>query len=107
MESICPPHGCMAVPPKGTGAAPDEVLYDLLEVMIIGLEMPAQRRMFSSPNMLIVSILGPAKPEVNGGCHACPGNRRPADGAAVGAAAGEAHRLGQIRRPARTIAGVE
>ena len=41
MESICPPHGCMAVPPKGTGAAPDEVLYDLLEVRIIGLEMPA------------------------------------------------------------------
>ena len=52
MGSICSPHGCMAVPPKGTGAARDEVLYDLLEVRITGLEMPAQRRMFSSPNML-------------------------------------------------------
>jgi hypothetical protein len=33
----------MAVPPEGTGAAPDEVLYVLLEVRIIGLEMPAAK----------------------------------------------------------------
>src|SRR5690349_21814132 len=58
MGSICSPHGCMAVPPQGTGADPDEVLYDLLEVRIIGLEMPAQRRMFCSPDMLIMSISG-------------------------------------------------
>src|SRR4051812_7742283 len=37
MESICAPHGCMAVPPKRTGAAPPEVLYVLLGVRIIGL----------------------------------------------------------------------
>ena len=42
---------------KGTGAGPDEVLYDLLEVRITGLEMPAARRMFSSPYMLKLSIL--------------------------------------------------
>src|SRR5690242_6959510 len=46
MGSICSRHGCMAVPPQGTGADPDEVLYDLLEVRITGLEMPAQCRMF-------------------------------------------------------------
>jgi hypothetical protein len=31
----------MAGAPKGTGAASDEVLYDLLEVRITGMEMPA------------------------------------------------------------------
>ena len=68
MTSICAAHGCMAGPPgkdnerirgwmEGTGAAPAEVLYDLLEVRITGLEMPAASRMFSSPNMLNLSIL--------------------------------------------------
>jgi quinolinate synthase len=52
----------MAVPPEGTGAAFDEVLYDLLEVRIIGLEMPAECRMFSSPNMLKMSILACNRP---------------------------------------------
>jgi quinolinate synthase len=52
----------MAVPPEGTGAAFDEVLYDLLEVRIIGLEMPAECRMFSSPNMLKLSILAGNRP---------------------------------------------
>jgi hypothetical protein len=38
----------MAVPPQGTGGALDEVLYDLLEVRITGLEMPA-----TAPDVLV------------------------------------------------------
>ena len=48
MESICALHGCMAVPPKGTGDPRGEVLYDLLEVRITGLNA-GRSRMFSSP----------------------------------------------------------
>jgi hypothetical protein len=52
MESICALHGCMAVPPNGTGAARSEVLHDLLEVRIMRIELPAESRMFWSPYML-------------------------------------------------------
>src|SRR5581483_8680447 len=46
-------HGC---PSAGAGETQTDVLYDLLEMRINGWEMPAVGRMFSSPNMLILSI---------------------------------------------------
>jgi hypothetical protein len=52
MESICALHGCMAVPPNRTGAARIEVLYDLLEVRITRIDLPAESRVFLYPYML-------------------------------------------------------
>ena len=51
MDSICARawlHG-WAAGMRGLAKRPVEVLYDLLEVRISGLEMPAESRMFSSP----------------------------------------------------------
>jgi hypothetical protein len=52
MESICALHGCLAVPPNGTGAARIEMLYDLLEVRITRIELLAESRVFLYHYML-------------------------------------------------------